>query len=217
MSQATASIRARLSRAVLLGSVACALAVSLAVWLAAQEEVDELLDDTLHASSEVLSALLPASGSGAVVGNGGLGERFVWQVVDATQHVVSRSARAPGEPLSATPLAGFFDTPRWRVFGAALGSDGRILYVAQTRAERSEAQFEVALNSVLAALAVSLLGTFWLRAHLRHELAPLQRLSERLATHEPLASGATLGAAERTEFSATSNCASERSARVCAT
>jgi signal transduction histidine kinase len=189
-----------LSRAVLLGSLVCAVAVSLAVWLAAQEEVDELLDDTLHASSEVLAALLPGNGQSAVVGTAGVGERFVWQVVDATQHVVSRSAQAPGEPLSAAPLAGFFDTPRWRVFGAALGSEGRILYVAQTRAERSEAQFEVAMNSVLAALAVSLLGTFWLRAHLRHELAPLQRLSERLATHEPLATGATLGVAERAEF-----------------
>lgn len=194
------SIRRRLSRAVLLGSLACAVAVSLAVWLAAQEEVDELLDDALRASSEVLGALLPASGQNAVAGSAGFGERFVWQVVDARQQVLSRSARAPSAPLSAAPMPGFFDTPRWRVFGSALGSDGRILYVAQSRAERSEAQFEVALNSALAALAVSLLGYFWLRALLRHELAPLQRLSERLAVHEPLAAGATLGDAERAEF-----------------
>jgi signal transduction histidine kinase len=97
-------------------------------------------------------------------------------------------------------VAGFVDTPRWRVFGAALGADGRMLYVAQTRAERDEAQFEVALGAMLAALGIALLGLFWLRAQLRYELAPLQRLSERLATHEPLAQGATLGAAERAEF-----------------
>jgi signal transduction histidine kinase len=75
-----------------------------------------------------------------------------------------------------------------------------MLYVAQTRAERAEAQFEVATNAVLAALAVSLLGYFWLRARLRHELAPLQNLSQRLLVHEPLAPGATLGPAERSEL-----------------
>ena len=52
---------------------------------------------------------------------------------------------------------------RWRVFGLALGREGRILYVAQTAAERAEAKFEVARSgAVLAALAVGILGYFWL-------------------------------------------------------
>jgi signal transduction histidine kinase len=75
-----------------------------------------------------------------------------------------------------------------------------MLFVAQTRTERAEAQFEVALSSVLAALAVGILAYFWLSALLRHEWAPVQRLSDRLAEHEPLAAGATLGAAERAEL-----------------
>jgi signal transduction histidine kinase len=74
------------------------------------------------------------------------------------------------------------------------------LYVAQARAERSEAQFEVALSSMLAALGIGLLGYLGLRAQLSHELAPLQRLSDRVDRHEPLAPTATLGAAERAEF-----------------
>jgi signal transduction histidine kinase len=196
------SIRRRLSRAVWVGSLACATAVSVGVWLATQEEVDELLDDTLQASAEVLSGLLreqrtePAGEAGPVR----VSSRFAWQVVDASQRVVARSSRAPSAPLAATATAGFFEAPGWRVFGSALADDGRTLYVAQTRAERAEAQFEVAMNSVLAALAVSLLGYFWLRARLRHELAPLQHLSQRLLEHEPLAPDATLGPAERAEL-----------------
>src|SRR5262245_14002061 len=56
------SIRRRLARAMLLGSLVCGLAVALAVWLAAIEEVDELLDDTLRASAEVMGSLLSANG-----------------------------------------------------------------------------------------------------------------------------------------------------------
>jgi signal transduction histidine kinase len=192
----------RLARVVWVGSLACAAAVSVGVWLATQEEVDELLDDTLQASAEVLGAMLrdqrtePARGAIEVQTS----SRFAWQVIDASRRVVARSNRAPDAPLSATATAGFFDAAGWRVFGSALGGDGRTLYVAQTRAERAEAQFEVAMNAVLAALAVSLLGYFWLRARLRHELAPLQHLSQRLQEHEPLAPGATLGPAERSEL-----------------
>jgi signal transduction histidine kinase len=196
------SMRRRLARVVWVGSLACAAAVSIGVWLATEEEVDELLDDTLQASAEVLGGLLrdhqaePVHGAIDVRAN----SRFAWQVVDASQRVQARSGRAPDAPLSGTPTAGFFDAPGWRVFGTALGGDGRTLYVAQTRAERAEAQSEVAMNAVLAALAVSLLGYFLLRARLRHELAPLQHLSQRLLQHEPLAPGATLGPAERSEL-----------------
>jgi signal transduction histidine kinase len=194
------SIRRRLARSLWLGSLVCTLAIAVAVGLAAQEEVDEMLDDTLRASAEVMGALLPAGGQPPpVVFAAGNGEsRFAWQVVDASQRVVSRSARAPSEPLARA--AGFSDAPQWRVFGLALGGDGRMLYVAQTRGERVEAQFEVATSSVLAALAVGLLGYFWLSSRLKHEWAPVQRLSERLATHEPLTAGATMGVAERAEL-----------------
>jgi signal transduction histidine kinase len=197
---AAPSIRRRLVRAVLALWLICGVAVALAVWLAAHEEVDELLDDTLRASAEVLGALLPAVAGNGVVDSPAADARFAWQVVDAAHRVVLRSAQAPVEPFAPAPVAGFVTTARWRVFGSALGGDGRLLYVAQTRAERSEAQFEVALNTVLAALGIGLLGYLGLRAQLRHELAPLQRLSDRVDRHEPLAGAATLGAAERAEF-----------------
>jgi signal transduction histidine kinase len=186
----------------MIGSLACAAAVSVSVWLAAQEEVDELLDATLRSSSDLMVSLLQgANPSTPLVGDATApSPHFVWQLVDGERRVEARSAGAPTEPLAAQPKGGFFDTPQLRVYGSALGTAGRMLYVAQTRSERSEAQFEVALSSALAALAVTLVGYFWLRARLEHELSPVQRLSARLAQHEPLSLGATLGAAERVEL-----------------
>ncbi|HEX6017395.1 MAG TPA: histidine kinase dimerization/phospho-acceptor domain-containing protein [Burkholderiaceae bacterium] len=195
------SIRRRLACAMWIGSLLSGLAVALAVWLAANEEVDELLDDTLRASAEVMSVLLPRNGEPiALSAPTKSDERFAWQVVDASQRVVMHSARAPGEPFVRAPLSGFADSAQWRVYGVALGDGGRMLYVAQARAERAEAEVEVALSSVLAALAVGILAYFWLSALVRHEWAPVHRLSDWLAAHDPLAAGATLGTAERAEL-----------------
>lgn len=198
--KAVPSIRRRLSRAMLIGSLICGLVMCAAVWWVVQQEVDELLDDTLRASAEVLTGLLARGDALPVTGVAGNDERFAWQVVDADNRVLQRSAPAPEQPFSASATAGFVDTPLWRVFGIALGSDGRTLFVAQTRAERSEAEFEVAVSSVAAALGIGLLGYLWFRTRLREELAPLIALSDRLATYEPLAPGATMGPADRAEL-----------------
>ena len=197
------SIRRRLADALLWWSLAWSVAVAAAVWLAARHEVDELLDDTLRASAEVLGAML-AGTPAAPPPPAQAGGRFAWQVVDAQGGMRARSAQAPAQPLHATPSAGFSDTADWRVFGAPLGGDGRMLYVAQTRAERVEAHTEVVLGAVTSALAIGLLGHLWLRARVRRELEPLQRLSSRLAAHDPAADpprdDAGLGAAERDEL-----------------
>lgn len=199
------SIRVRLARALLGWSVIWSIAVTSAVWLAVKQEVDELLDDTLQASAEVLGTLLSRgdfskdSGTTSQVA-GESSTRFAWQVVDSGAHVLLRSPQAPADPLSATPSAGFSQATDWRVYGMPLDADGRMLYVAQSEEERFEAQTEVALSSALAALAIALLGHLWLRARVRHELEPLQRLSARLAGHEPFEEGATLGVAEREEL-----------------
>lgn len=194
-------MRRRLGRALLVWSIAWSIGIALAVSLAARHEVNELLDDTLVASAELLAALLPDEPSGVApaVASNGRSERFAWQVVDGAGRVLLRSHDAPAEPLRARTGAGFSDTPRWRVYAIALGSSQRWLYVAQTRAERREAQREVALTAVLAALAIGLLGQIWLRHRVQHELVPLRRLSERVARYEPGEPGG-LGTPERQEF-----------------
>jgi signal transduction histidine kinase len=186
------------------------LAVSFAVGLAVHEEVDELLDDTLRSAADAMAGLLRTQADALIASRRGAGggptgptasdSRFAWQLIGAQREVLLRSTGAPMQPFVDSPVAGFADAPEWRVFGQALGDNGRLLLVAQTREERYEARYEAGQHAVLGTLAVSLLGWLLLRAALRHELQPLQALSQRLAGYDPLLPGATLGAAERAEL-----------------
>lgn len=200
-----ASIAGRLARALLGWALVLGLAVGAAVWLAATQEVDELLDEALRSSAELMAALTvdDPSGVDGVPGPEAVAvQHFAWQLVAADGRLLRRSERAPPTAWLATPRIGYANVPGWRVFGLATQRDGRVLYAAQTREERNEARSEVALGAVLSALAVGLLGQLWLRSRVRHELAPLEQLSQRLR-HWELKDGppsARLGPAVRAEL-----------------
>lgn len=210
------SIAGRLSRALFLWAALWGAALALAVWLSVQHEVDELLDDTLQAAAEAVfvpllgglpAAHAPASAAEVAVPQGRpvkANGRLVWQRVshphDGPAQVLQASSAAPREPLAATASAGYSDAPGWRVYGLPLGPQGQWLYVAQTREERVETRVEVALAVTLATLPMAALALLWLRGRVRQELRPLQLLSQRLAAHDPLAAGASLGLATRREL-----------------
>lgn len=219
------SIRLRLARALLAWAIVCGVAVAVAVWLTVREEVDELLDDTLQASSLLLTTALDlddgrhtqsalAAFQAASQNTPPAGDQFAWQVVGPGGQLLLRSPLAPAVPFHAVPRAGFTDPPGWRVFGSPLRSAsahraadadkqapaGRMLYVAQVSAERDEVQAEIAMTTALIAFTVGLLGYLWLRIRVQHELAPLQTLSDRLSHHDPLDASASLGPAERVEL-----------------
>jgi signal transduction histidine kinase len=208
------SITGRVSRALLFWGLLWGTVLSGAVWLAVRQEVDELLDDTLQGAAEGLAEPLRATASAAAfaapvpaapASGAAPGGRYAWQLVahSGGAQVLRRSGRAPALPLQSTPSAGFADVPGWRVYGMPLGHGGHMIYVAQSRDERIEVQFEVALTVALASLPMGLLALLWLRARLRHELRPLLSLSDRLATLDPLlalAQGQTLGTAVRAEL-----------------
>lgn len=200
-----ASIRQRLSRALLLSALAWSSVLAVAVWLPMREEVDELLDDALQSAAEGMVDLLavaqptPASAPPPA----GTGERrFVWQLVSHHDgaRLLRQSAGAPAAALHATPTPGLSDVAGWRVFGQPLGHDGQMVYVAQTRAERGKAESAIGFAVLLAGLPMVLLALLWLRASVRHELQPLQALSERLAHFDPLQPGATLGTSDHEEL-----------------
>ena len=201
------SIRARLSNALLLWAVLWGLGVALAVGYAAQREVDELLDETLQSTATLVSSALNLAYREAGPGVEALppmqasdeGE-FAWQLVASNSTVLQRSANAPARALWPLATAGFSTTGDWRVFGSALGSEGRMLYVAHTLRERLDSRVEAALSAALAALSIGLLAHWWLRARVRHELRPLERLTAKLAHHDPLNHAQALGAAERAEL-----------------
>jgi signal transduction histidine kinase len=197
------SITGRLSTALLWWALAWGVGVSAAVGWAAQHEVEELLDESLHATALVLVRAIVLAGNGSldpspqpVISEGD----FAWQLVGADGVVLRRSSNAPPLSLQKVPTAGFSDVPGWRVFGVATGAQGRMLYAAHTMKERDEAGTEVAMSAVLAALSIGLLGHVWLRLRVQRELEPLQGLSERLARHDPLAALGGLGPAERAEL-----------------
>lgn len=219
MSGVIPSIRSRLANALTAWAVVWGLAVGSAVWFAAADEVDELLDDVLKSSATLLAAMtadsavvsaiasasggVAADGSAPAIGDAGL-DSFAWQVVAADGRVSLRSLRAPATAWRALSTPGFSDIADWRLYGVALATDGRMLYTAQTMQERQQARAETALSAVLAALAVGLLVHVWLRSRVRAELEPLQTLSQRLATFDFDADDATstrlLGPAERREL-----------------
>ena len=181
------SIRARLANALAVWSLVWGVAVGLAVWAAASYEVDELMDETLESSAELLGSLtLPMLRSAA-------GEprltaeatpdvhHYAWQVVDAQGTVVWRSDLAPDHPWRRSATPGFSHSGDWRLFGRPLAPGGPMLYVAQSQEERDEARLAVALGAVGAALVVSLIGHVGLRKQVRRELQPLQTLSDQVS------------------------------------
>ena len=208
MSQGLPSIRSRLTRLLVSVALFWGLLVSLAVWLAVRQEVDELLDETLQASAEVLGRLLSVGDAQALEHAGAALERsaradehFAWQLVGDGGAVLLRSSRAPQRAWLPLPTPGFVDAPSgWRVFGLRLAAGERMLYVAQTGGERREAETEVALTAIWSALAIGVLSALWLRGRVRRELAPLADLSQALARYEPLPPAVPLAAALRREL-----------------
>ena len=187
------SMRSRLTRLLVGVALAWGLLASAAVWLSVSEEVDELLDETLQASADVLGRLLSAGGGAAVAHLDAASapfarrDHFAWQLVGPQGQVLLRSDKAPTQPWLPLPTAGFVDAASgWRLYGQRLPDGERMLYVAQTRDERRESQAEVALGSVWTALLLAAVSAVWLRRRVRRELQPLVDLAQALARYEPL-------------------------------
>lgn len=198
------SIRARLSRFVLILGLLWAFVGTALVWLAVREEVDELLDETLQDSADVLAEILafgplPAGTQPLVVAASTPTDHFAWQLVDADGRLSARSALAPEQPFHPSARRGFAPALNsWHIYGRPLGNS--MLYVAQTMEERRETMAAVGLASASTALLVGLGGLWLLRARLRRELQPLNDFSDALRQHDPLAPGDTLPAATRAEI-----------------
>jgi len=206
---APASIRGGVLRTQFVWSVLGGLALAVALWLAMQSEVEELLDDSLSSAAELLIGpmletlpLTPQAPVAVAAPARDGGPRFVWQLVrhDPAASVLAAASDAPRLPLVGAPAAGFTDVPGWRVYGRALGQGGRMLYVAQSHHERTEVRLEMIMTVLLAGLPLLALGLLWSNLRLRQELQPLQLLSTRLAAFDPLQPDARLGRTDCAEL-----------------
>ncbi len=208
------SIRARLSHKLLRVSLVWGLAVTAVVWSMVRHEVDELMDNTLQESAEIIYGLLDLHAGALPLKAGPAGamaapshkEHLVWQLVDAHQTVLLRSHRAPDQALLTVPAAGFADVgDQWRIFGMTFSPPAPdapklMLYVAQEGAERREARIEASVVVIGSAMLVGLACALWMRIWVRRELQPLDELSESVRTFDPLRPDAVLPPATRTEL-----------------
>ncbi|MFG6413731.1 sensor histidine kinase [Roseateles sp. DC23W] len=204
LGRALPSIRGRLSRSVLMLGLIWALSGTCMVWFAVRAEVNELLDETLQDSGDVLAEVLemgsfPAGTRSHVVAATASTSHFAWQLVDEQGRLIARSSLAPEQPFHARAQTGIApEKDGWHSFGRPLGKS--VLYVAQTADERRETMAAVGIASAATALLVGLIGLWVLRGRLRRELQPLNDFSDALRRHDPLAPDAGLPAATRAEI-----------------
>jgi signal transduction histidine kinase len=200
------SIRQRLAQALVSISIAWGLVVSGVVWLSVQQAVDELLDNTLQESAEILYGLLAFNGDRLPLRGGALpapvhDEHLVWQMTDAQHRVLLRSHRAPEQAIVARRTPGLSSVGRdWRVYGTPIASTGGMLYVAQVGHVRDEARMEAAWATTGAALIIGLLCAVWLRARVNREVEPILAMSASVAHFDPLQPEARLQDATRAEL-----------------
>ena len=215
------SIRQRLSTALLVASLAWAVAVTAAVWLVVRHELDELMDATLNESAQILHGLLSYNAMqlplqvGQVMPAPPHKEELVWQLVDAQGSVLLRSHEAPALPMVAPGVRGFADAgARWRVHTAEIGQQGLVLQVGQPSQERQGAQLEVAQYTAGAALLVGLLCAWWLHWGLRKELRPISDLSAAVSRYDPMLMATPLPEAQRQELQPMRQAISDLGARL---
>lgn len=208
--QGLPSIRQRLARVLAGVSLAWALGVSAVVWLTVHHAIDEILDNALRESAEVMYGVLSGHAGVLTLAHASAmpapphAEHLVWQVVDDQGRVLLRSHQAPAAPLGRPLQAGLWNVDDWRVCGlrlpVAAPAPPRTLFVAQHLDERHGALWSASLLTAGAALAVGLLCALWLRRLARQELRPLVTLSRAVEQFHPLREGEALAQVTRAEL-----------------
>ena len=203
------TIRARLSRALLLALLGWGTLVVLLVGLLTRLAVDALLDDALQESTELLYALVQplardTEGPIQIMPRSPHDERVAWQVFSGDGQMQARSQTSPPEPLALLGREGFSDRvaadgTAWRVYSITVDADGSMLHVGQRASDRVQQQWQVLAVSLGAALLAGLLTSVWLGRRVRRELEPLVALSDAVRRHDPM-QGPTLPAATRDEL-----------------
>lgn len=189
------SIRRRVTRTLLFIALLWALLVAGLVRQVVHHEVDELMDQGLRESAEILHSVLTIlhrQGQEQTIAqtHAEYEEHLVWQIIDVqTGKVTGQSHRAPAEPLLLRPEPQPCDTEDglWRVMTFGFQNDPQhFLLVAQSEAERLEARTDAVTYSLAGALLMGLFVTALLNLLVRRELKPLSSLSQAVSTYDPL-------------------------------
>ena len=203
------SMLKRIRRTLLVIALLWAVLVSAVVRQVVHHEIDELMDQSLRESAEILHSVL------AVLHRQGQDqtpaqshteyeEHLIWQIVQVqTGEVAGRSHKAPDQPLLLT----YDPQPRntadglWRVMTFRFQNDPQhFLLVAQSEEERIEARTEAVTYTLIAALLMGMLVTALLSLLVRRELRPLSRLSRAVKVYDPLQPETMPAVPERAEL-----------------
>ncbi len=176
-------------------SLLWALLVAGVVRYVVRHEVNELMDQGLRESAEVLHsvlAVLHRQGQNQTIAqvHAEYEEHLVWQIVHVqTGEVVGQSHKAPAQPLLLTPDPQPRNTAdgQWRVITFSFQNDPQhFLLVAQSEEERVESRTEATTYTLIGALLMSVLATALLSLLVRRELEPLFGLSRAVEGYDPL-------------------------------
>lgn len=209
MSRPAPSIRQRLTLSQLAISVLFAALTTVSVWGVIGHEMDELMDQELRETGEVIHnmlTLVPARErvTLSTPGDAEYEEHLVWQVVDsASGAVLGHSHKAPASALLSHMLErpGASADGAWRVITFSFKNNpGQLLVVAQSQAERDEAQNDAVLYTLLGSVLLGLFAAVLLNWRIRRELQPLERLSAQIKRFDPLRPSTAPDAADRAEL-----------------
>jgi signal transduction histidine kinase len=189
------SIQRRLSKALLWFGITTGLTLSVVLWLVVRHEMDELMDQGLRESAEIIYGVMANTPTPQSAPNyweiaPGHDEKVIWQVVSATDHqVVRRSHKAPDTPLAPYSPKDFFDAPngQWRVVTLRFHQNPTTyLLVAQPTGERIQTSTESAVLALLSTLLVGWGSVLVLSRTTRRELQPLRDLTQAVRRYDPL-------------------------------
>lgn len=203
------SIRSSVTRTLLWMSLCAIVLMGSVVWWIVGHEIDELMDQGLRESAEIIHNVLA---SAPTTPHGGqhspqhteYEEHLIWQIIDRRSgQVLSRSHKAPATALLPAPRPHISDSPdgAWRILTLDFQhNSNRFLLVAQSEAERYDARTESLAYTLFTALLMGTLATLLLSLRLRQELQPLQQLSQAVQHYDPLQPATDLASAKRAEL-----------------
>ena len=203
------SIRSRLTLWLLGISLAFAVITAGAVWFVMNHEMDEMMNQELRESGELIYHLVSNATPDALRTRHNLmdseyEEHLVWQLIDNhTRSVIAKSHKAPETPILLSHVDHVIKVSDSAWHAATFNikyPEPRLLVVAQADAERNEAKQEGALYAFMSAALSGILVSLLLNWRIKKELQPLHKLSEQVRQYDPTSPSTKLDASLRSEL-----------------
>jgi signal transduction histidine kinase len=203
------SIRSRLTLWLLGVSLVFAVVTAGAVWFVMNHEMDEMMNQELRESGELVYHLISKSTPEALNRSDNMldseyEEHLIWQLINnKTLSVVAKSRKAPPDPILTKPVNNVIQAPNraWHVVTFNVKyPEPSLLVVAQSDAERDEAKQEGALYAFMSAALSGILVSLLLNWRIKKELLPLHTLTDQVRLFDPTSPATNIDSSLRREL-----------------